>query len=430
MNIETYIHEKVKIFKNKKYFHLFKTILINLSKNISMYKKQYSLLGRMENNSNKNSEKISLWFYIMKIILDKFKTKEKNFFIKNKLDVNPLIFSYLVKLCKNKLVKLEKLSIEEDASMENILQLYLDLCQKEINSEIEEISKNQKSFYDDIDDNLNNKISRKKDHQNIIEEYDLNETYMKKKYGIGKFRLEYNRSHCRLFIGDIDESSVKKKHLMSVKAKKNRALKIYGMPVCKPEPYARGIIKEYGEEKGCYIDDDLNRIINKFKNEQKFLDDYKKNLRLEHSQSSKKQKSHNNSKIKIKNKSITLNNSLSPRNIYKSPSHINIISFHSSKIKTRNNNLSTNKFSSSKTTFINFGNNIKRNNIYISKSPRSNKEIFFNGSNEKRKISKIFLNKFKKYKNNNNNNHLVNKVDFKNYLMKKKDFFFNNEFNL
>ena len=428
MNIETYIQEKVKIFKNKKYFHLFKTILINLSKNISMYKKQYSLLGRMESNSNKNSEKISLWFYIMKIILDKFKTKEKDFFIKNKLDVNPLIFSYLVKLCKNKLVKLEKLSIEEDASMENILQLYLDLCQKEINSEIEETSKNQRSFYDDIDDNINNKISRKKEHQNIIEEYDLNDTYMKKKYGIGKFRLEYNRSHCRLFIGDIDESSVKKKHLMSVKAKKDRALKIYGIPMGKPEPYARGIIKELGDEKGCYIDDDLNKVINKFKREQKFLDDYKKNSRLEHSASSKKQKSNNNSKIKIKNKSIKLNNSLSPRNIYKSPSHINIISFNPSKMKTRNNNLRnlcTNKFS--KTTFINFGSNIKRN-IDISKTPKSNKEIFFNGSNEKRKISKIFLDKFKKYKNNNNL--FINKVDFKNYLMKKKDFFFNNEFNV
>ena len=51
MDVEEYIHQKVKIFKNKTYFKLFQTILINLSKNITIYRKQYSLSGRMENNN-------------------------------------------------------------------------------------------------------------------------------------------------------------------------------------------------------------------------------------------------------------------------------------------------------------------------------------------------------------------------------------------
>ena len=81
MEVEEYIHQKVKIFKNKTYFHLFQTILINLTKNVRIYRKKYSLSGNLENNLNKNkNEKSSVWFYIMKIVLDKLKEKEKAFF--------------------------------------------------------------------------------------------------------------------------------------------------------------------------------------------------------------------------------------------------------------------------------------------------------------------------------------------------------------
>ena len=427
MDIETYINEKVKLFRNKNYFQLFKTILINLSKNFSVYKKQYSLAGRMD--SSKTKEKISPWFYIMKIVLDKLKTKEKKFFIKNNLNTNPLVFSYLVKLCKNKLAKLEKIANVENTSMDNILRLYLDLCQVETNKESEEISKNQKSFYEETDSNTNTytKISKKTfDKNKLIEKKDPIEAEFKKKYGIGKFRLLYNRSLSRLFIGDTDEKSVQKTHLMNVKVKKDR-LKSNGIPLDKSEIYARRIINEYGEEKGNYIDDDLNRIINKFKRDQKYLDDYKKNIKLEQSQRTRKLKT-NNSKLNIKNKNFNIFNIVSPKNIYKSSSQINITSLLPIKVKSRNynlNNLNTNKFN--KTTNINFGNNINRNNnTYISNTPKNNTRIFFGGFNIRRKISKINLDKFMKYKNNSN--HYMNKFDFKNYLMKRKDFFFNNEF--
>ena len=422
MDVETYIQEKVKLFKNEKYFQLFKTILINLSKNFSVYNKQYSLSGRMD--SSKNKKNISLWFYIMKIVLDKLKTKEKKFFIKNNLNVNPLVFSYLVKLCKNKLGKLEKIAIAEKASMDNILRLYLDLCQEETNIGIKEISKNQKLFYDEINSYKNKTNSKNKLKQNILSKLDLIETDVKNKYGIGKFRLIYNRSLSRLFIGDTDVKSIQKKHLMNVKVKKDR-LKSNGLLINKSEIFSRRIINEFEEEKGNYIDDDLNRIINKFKLEQKYLDDYKKNLKLEQSQSAKKLKT-NNSKLKFKNKNFNIFNIVSPRNIYKSSSQINITSLLPLKAKSSIYNSNTNKFI--KTAIINFGNNIKRNNnSYISNTPKNKTKIFFSGLNEKRKISKATFDKFKKYKINNNHN--IYKIDFKNYLMKKKDFFFNNEFN-
>ena len=428
MDVEEYIHQKVKIFKNKTYFKLFQTILINLSKNITIYRKQYSLSGRMENNNSNNGkkEKISFWFYIMKIVLDKLKAKEKAFFIKNNLDVNPLVFSYLVKLCKIKMVKLEKLSISENAPMENLIRLYLDLCQKEINPKIEDQNEEQKSTLE-IVDNKNNKLSPKKTNQikgnkndNRREEEDLNENDVKKKYGIGKIRLTYNRSLCRLFIGDTDEKSVQKKHLMGITVKKDRTLKINGIQMGKSESYAKRIINEIGEEKGYYIDDDLHKILNKFKREQKFLDDYKKNLKLEQNETIKKLKSNS----KYNKKSIKIIGINSPKSIFKSPTQINFNSFRTLKSsKSRKyilNNVHTNN------------NKNKNEKIEVKLFPKTtlgNKKIIFDGIGGKTKISKNILNKFKKYKTSNTS-YTSRKIDFHKYLINKKDFFYNNEFEI
>ena len=430
MDVEEYIHQKVKIFKNKTYFKLFQTILINLSKNITIYRKQYSLSGRMENNNSNNGkkEKISFWFYIMKIVLDKLKAKEKAFFIKNNLDVNPLVFSYLVKLCKIKMVKLEKLSISENAPMENLIRLYLDLCQKEINPKIEDQNEEQKSTLE-IVDNKNNKLSPKKTNQikgnkndNRREEEDLNENDVKKKYGIGKIRLTYNRSLCRLFIGDTDEKSVQKKHLMGITVKKDRTLKINGIQMGKSESYAKRIINEIGEEKGYYIDDDLHKILNKFKREQKFLDDYKKNLKLEQNENVKKIKTNS----KFNKKGIKILGINSPKGIYKSPTQVNFNSFRTLKSsKSRKYILSNLHTNNNKTKNKNEKIEVK----LFPKTPIINKKIIFDGFEGKRKISKNILNKFKKYKNSNTSLS-SRKIDFHKYLINKKDFFYNNEFEI
>ena len=127
MNIEKYIIYNVKLFTNKTYFQLFKTILLNLIKNASIYEKQCSLFGRINNiNSNnnilskKNSENTSYWFIIMKIILDKVKKD----FPENNLNINTLVFSYLIKLCKMKIQKLLKLSLREKTSSNNLILLF------------------------------------------------------------------------------------------------------------------------------------------------------------------------------------------------------------------------------------------------------------------------------------------------------------------
>ena len=431
MEVEEYIHQKVKIFKNKTYFHLFQTILINLSKNVRIYRKKYSLSGNLENNLNKNkNEKSSVWFYIMKIVLDKLKEKEKAFFPKNNLDVNPLVFSYLVKLCKNKMAKLEKLSIIENAPMDNLIRLYLDLCQKEINPEIPEKKEEKKKSISNLKDYINNNkalaknMNQAKNTQQKKEvkedEEDSNEN-VTKKYGIGKLKLKYNKSLCRLFIGDTDEKSVQKKYLMSITVKKDRTLKINGQPIGKSESYARRIINEIGEEKGYYIDDDLNKIINKFKREQKFLDDYRKNLKLEQNENIKKLSTNN----KYNKKSLKIINLKSTQDMTKSPSQIyDFKNYMTIKKKSRNFNLMEYY-----TNNINKQKNIKNDFKSLSNPHIYHRKIIFSGFGGKRKISKALLSKFKKFKANKTID-VENKVNFHDYMMNKNDFFFNNEFDI
>ena len=77
----------------------------------------------------KNSDD-SYWFIIMKIIFNKLQNREKNLFLKDDQKINPLVFSYLIKLSKEKIQKINKLSIKEKVSFNRLIILYLDLCEK------------------------------------------------------------------------------------------------------------------------------------------------------------------------------------------------------------------------------------------------------------------------------------------------------------
>ena len=116
----------------------------------------------------------------------------------------------------------------------------------------------------------------------------------------------------------------------------------------------------------------------------------------------------------------------SPKGIYKSPTQVNFNSFRTLKSsKSRKyilSNLHTNN------------NKIKNKNEKIEvklfpKTPIINKKIIFDGFEGKRKISKNILNKFKKYKTSNTS-YTSRKIDFHKYLINKKDFFYNNEFEI
>ena len=266
--------------------------------------------------------------------------------------------------------------------------------------------------------NQTKNISSKKNSKG--EEEDSNEN-VTKKYCIGKLKLKYNKSLCRLFIGDTDEKSVQKKYLMSITVKKDRTLKINGQKLGKSEIYLRRIINEMGEEKGNYIDNDMNKIINKFKSEQKFLDDYRKNLKLEQNENIKKLSTNN----KYNKKSLKIINLKSTQDMTKSPSQIyDFKNYMTIKKKSRNFNLMEYY-----TNNINKQKNIKNDFKSLSNPHIYHRKIIFSGFGGKRKISKALLSKFKKFKANKTID-VENKVNFHDYMMNKNDFFFNNEFDI
>lgn len=460
MEVEKYIHEKVKLFTNKYYFRLFNTILINLSKNISIYEKQTTLFQKTDFKIEKN------WFFIMQIVLDKFKSKEKPYYIENNLTINPLVFSYLVKLCKSKVKKLQKLSIKENAPMENLLRLYLDLCdqsmypekyeylkkkekQKEENSYKNKFNNNnsskmysstklklllKKSELNSINDINQSKIKNENenDSKNNSDQEEDEDNNVQKKYGIGKIKLLYCNSLSRLFIGETDEKTIKEKYLMNITVKKEQ--KLNGLNIGKSESYIKSIMKEIYREKarnkGVIVDQNLVKIIDKFKKEQKVLEDYKKCLNL--------LKNNNSTKKRVKTRTKLYNN-LNIFNSYNKKLQGSISCFD---FKDNNNNYRIDDYNKRKinlklkvdSNLDNYSSNPKKwiiknkenkflytsRNKYIDTKFNLKSSYYSNLQKRNRKIAKYLLNKYKSTFVSSN------KSGFKNY-MNRNDFFYNND---
>jgi len=458
MEVEKYIREKVKLYTNKYYFRLFNIMLINLSKNLSVYEKQTSLFQRTDFKIDNN------WFFIMQIVLDKLKIKERPYYTENNLNVNPLVFSYLVKLCKSKVIKLLKLSIKENAPMENLLRLYLDLCdqsmypekyeymkkkekQKDENSNKNKLNNNsskmhsstklkliiKKSALNNTNDINQNKLNNENPSENNSEQDEDEDNNVQKKYGIGKIKLLYCNSLSRLFIGETDEKTVKEKYLMNITVKKEQ--KLNGLNLGKSESYIKSIMNEIFREKvrnkGVIVDQNLVKIIDKFKKEQKVLEDYKKSLNLF--------KSYNSPKKRVKTR-VKLDNNLKMFNSYNKKLQGSISSFD---FKDKNNNYKIEDYKKRKinlklkvdSNFENYNSSPKKwviknkeqnkyfytsRNKYIDTKNILKNSYYSNLQKKNRKIAKYLLNKYKSTFVNSNKN------GFQNY-MNRNDFFYNNE---
>ena len=458
MEVEKYILEKVKLFTNQYYFRLFNTILINLSKNISIYEKQTSLFQRTDFKIDNN------WYFIMQIVLDKLKSKDKPYYTENNLNINPLVFSYLVKLCKSKVIKLLKFSIRENAPLENLLRLYLDLCdqsmhpekyeylkkkekQKEENSNKNKLNNNnsskmhssiksklilKKNELNNFNDIKQNKFKNENDSENNSEQDEDEDNNVQKKYGIGKIKLLYCNSLSRLFIGETDEKTVKEKYLMNITVKKEQ--KLSGLNMGISESYIKGIMNEIFREKvrnkGVIVDQNMVKIIDKFKKEQKVLEDYKKSLNLLKSYNSPKKRT---------NKRVKLDNNLKLFNSFSKKLQGSISCFD---FKDTNNNYKIDDYKKRKinlklkvdSNIENYSSNPKK---WVIKSKDPNKYLytsrnkyidtrhilkspyFSNLQKGNRKIAKYLLNKYKSTFIS------CNKNGFKNY-MNRNDFFYNN----
>lgn len=459
MNVEKYILNNVKLFTNIKYFKLFNTILINTSKNIFSYQKYNTLFDKVDNNKNniklmiKNNN--SYWFILMKIILNKLELKEKSIFTIDQnynIDSNPIISLYLIKLCKTKIQKLLKLSIKLKAPLNNLIRLYLDLCDKQMYPEKYEMlnNKKKKKSMEISLENTNkynnsqatrlyssskNKINKNNKIKKILSLNNINhndnnshddeddENNVQKKYGIGKLKLSYCNSLSRLFIGDTDEKSVKEKYLENITVKKEQKLKVKGVNMTKAESYTKHLINEI-KHKGVIIDQNLAKIIDKFNKEQKVLEEYKKSLKS----------NNNNSKIKKFKKNMKFDNALTifdsnkRKNLHGSVSCFDFRTI--SKFDDYKNSRNNKKINVTKRGEGAYANNVLFNN-YIKNNKNENKSIKFILKSTHLKLNKVtnssekkIINKYRKYKNTYIN---PRKFVFKNF-MDKKDFFYNNEY--
>ncbi len=237
------IQLKVTFYKNKKYFKIFKDILINTAmktiKNEMINKyTDYKDLKINKNNKNKlkslsinQYEKNSLWLNIMKNIFINKEIKDYNLknnlivrneynpynqekkedycyvFPKNKkcqYEINNLVYLYLSHLSDLKIQRLNIISKKEKTPLTNIVRIYLGLCaqslgllktKKKTNEEdsnsVNEKSSNKKILlkkislnndYNDIKINTNKKDNFSKNNNNINNLSKFNNNIIQRKY--------------------------------------------------------------------------------------------------------------------------------------------------------------------------------------------------------------------------------------------------------
>ena len=203
------IKSKVEFFNNKKYFKIFKDILLNLSmkcmknENIILeYKLKSSNINMINNNkykvglAKKYSNKY-LWLKIVQNIYSKREIKDydyKNNFVqekeynsntndednchvsfkdnKVKYEINNLVYSYLYHLCQLKLQKLLTISKKEKISLIHSVSIYLGLCSQNLgfikmdldDEEKNDSSSHRKNFFKmlSIKSDYNKKLNRNK----------------------------------------------------------------------------------------------------------------------------------------------------------------------------------------------------------------------------------------------------------------------------
>ena len=145
------IKTRVLLYRNKRYFKIFRNILISNTLDIISSKNKVHMVSspKIKEASNKGKEKIALWKVITKNmkkekeIIDydfnnyKHKNTEENedeYFLEylfnqtNVIQVNNLVYSYLNKVANIKLNKLFLISNKDKIPLINLMKIYLGLC--------------------------------------------------------------------------------------------------------------------------------------------------------------------------------------------------------------------------------------------------------------------------------------------------------------
>lgn len=396
MELEKIMRYKVVLFTKENYFFNFKNILIKLSYEIYIKKQHDLLIDTIEKRKKKYSS--NNWFNIMRLIFSKISIQdfskidmsninEDNFneYAINNINsykIDKLQFFYLTNLCKTKIKKLYFLSVKLNIPLFNIIQIYCNICIKEIiDNKKKYIDIDNKNEFELLFNRLNGaknfrrkiSISRKsirinnllltnliknniskvknKNKQTIDTEAFLNKLHesnsfdiFKKKKNSSKQKISYNNSFTRLFIGETDNESIAKRHISNFLIFKQSQLNGSASTKDLSGAYLKNLFNEIYKrnDREFITDKELKNILQKYEENQKFLDLFRKKYGANSTQNFT-QKKYN-----------TINNESNVSKIYKNSklSFNNEVDIEKNVLKTYNNKI----------------NNYKKGKLYIGKA--------------------------------------------------------------
>lgn len=329
MELEKIMKLKVILFTNENFFFNFKNILLKLAYDIYIEKQHELLTDRIENN--KISFSSSKWFYIMKLIFSKvyipdfskikdLENRKNDIILHTKsYETDKLQYLYLKSVCLKKLKKLNFLSFKLKISLINIVDIYCDLCFKEIinnrkkhpyKKDSKELIYNRHNGINIINkkyslmtlgnkkkskintliinnllkaelSTLNNNKNKKQNDDVITHIISKNSNTLDifaKKSNSARQKLLYCNSFTRLFIGETDKDSILQRHLSNILVLKQNNLNVNGSYVDLSEIYLKKIFKKIYKRNSrkLLIDDVLKKTLEKYEINQKYLDEYNK----------------------------------------------------------------------------------------------------------------------------------------------------------
>ena len=466
MELEKIMKLKVILFTNEPFFMNFKNILLKLAYEIYINKQHNLLVDKIK--AKNNNFLVSKWFYIMKLIFSKMKipdfsnskdleNEKEDYSIKNiKLyEIDKLQYLYLKKICLLKLKNLHILALKLKMSLINIIQIYIDLCVKEIliNKNKYESKNNQREngiinsnkifptgmrtnikrrtikihtllFNNNLKNELstiknNNKNKKQNDDiiTNIISKNNNSIDLFKKRNNSAKQKPLYCNSFTRLFIGETDKDSILERHLSNILVLKQNNININGYFIDISEGYLKNIFKKIykKDSQKLLIDNYLQKTLEKFEDNQKYLDEYNKKI---HPKKSKKILIRKFSKLVNDINNIELNNKDNIEN--------RILKTYNYKLNKNRNIKGLKKVNSEKTRDLLYS----KNNKSLKKSENKNESsILIENLCKELSDSKLILKKLnnKKDKKNlwiktNSYRHTKNK----NYFFRNNNSYFNN----
>lgn len=280
--LEEIILNKVKLFTKESYYRYFRSILLELYKNICAFKKKESLTRSITLKLKEKNNNMSLWYIIM-ILIFPFKSKiTEDLYYEPYTNLNPICFHYLRNLCYVKIKKLTNLSVIEQVSMERVIPLFLELCEKRIILIKEK--KRGKSFNkigsNYIQINKEKRASLLIPRPNsILPRPKLNLKKISGKNGPSIQPLEYSNSFTRLFIGETDEESIRERYLSNMIVKKQKQMHLLHSYGDLSYMYLKKMYKKmfkFEGKKGA-MDYDMINIMNQFENDHKKIDNFQRN---------------------------------------------------------------------------------------------------------------------------------------------------------